>query len=410
MPVGWSEAESRLRAEALLARGGQLVQDDDSHFTVRSQSQPGVVYRVALAGRAAGCTCEYSRDTGEVCIHLLASKFFLEREANGKKERVRLTYPQAWAAYNAAQACEVREFDRLLSELVKSIPEPPYKGNGRPPIPLGTQAFCAIQKVYSQLSMRRAASLFGNAREREQIEQEPHFNVSSRFLNRVDATPVLKELVRLTALPLASVEHDFAMDSTGFRTTSFGDYCQEKHGPQRKNVWLKAHLSVGVTTHIIADVVVTDANGADAPQFIPLLQGVQQVGFQPKALLADKAYSSREIHEACRDVGAEVFIPFKDNATGGAGGAFRKAFHFFQMNREAFDARYHKRSNVEAAISAVKRKLGETLRSKNHVAQVNELLCKVVAYNLTVLIHEMHENGLAAWFPKTPRTNCPDEP
>ncbi|MEA3202379.1 MAG: hypothetical protein QOI63_45, partial [Thermoplasmata archaeon] len=31
---------------------------------------------------------------------------------------------------------------------------------------------------------------------------------------------------------------------------------------------------------------------------------------------------------------------------------------------------------------------------KNRVAQTNELLCKILAYNLTVLIHEMHENGL----------------
>ena len=27
--------------------------------------------------------------------------------------------------------------------------------------------------------------------------------------------------------------------------------------------------------------------------------------------------------------------------------------------------------------------------SKNRVAQENELLCKIIAYNLTVLIHEM---------------------
>lgn len=402
MAIGWSETESKLRAEAILARGeGEIVQQADALFTVRSQSQPGIMYTVRLAGSAPSCDCEFNRDTGEACIHLLATQFYIERTtANGKKERVRLTYPQAWSAYNAAQANEVRLFDTLLADLVKAVPEPPYKGNGRPALPLKEQAFCAIQKVYSQLSMRRAASLFGNARERGQIEHAPHFNVSSKFLNRPDATPVLRELVRLTALPLAGVEREFAIDSTGFRTTSFGDYCQEKHGPQRKNVWLKAHLSVGVTTHIVADVVVTDGNDGDSPQFIPLLNGTAGAGFALGAVVADKAYSSRDNHEAAKDAGAEAFIPFKDNATGKTGGspAWRKAFHFFQMQRDAFEARYHKRSNVESAISAAKRKLGETLRSKNRVAQENELLCKVVAYNLTVLIHEMYEHGLEpAW-------------
>jgi transposase len=67
-------------------------------------------------------------------------------------------------------------------------------------------------------------------------------------------------------------------------------------------------------------------------------------------------------------------------------------------NREGFNSRYHRRSNVEAVFSALKRKFGENIRSKNPVAQVNEVLCKLVAYNLTVVVHEMFENGIAPSF------------
>lgn len=55
---------------------------------------------------------------------------------------------------------------------------------------------------------------------------------------------------------------------------------------------------------------------------------------------------------------------------------------------------YHKRSNVESTNAAIKRKFGKTLKSKNQIAQVNELLAKIIAYNLTVVIHEMYENGI----------------
>ena len=55
---------------------------------------------------------------------------------------------------------------------------------------------------------------------------------------------------------------------------------------------------------------------------------------------------------------------------------------------------YHKRSNVETIFSAIKTKLGEILKSKNFIAQKNELLCKILAYNITVLIHEMYELGI----------------
>ena len=61
---------------------------------------------------------------------------------------------------------------------------------------------------------------------------------------------------------------------------------------------------------------------------------------------------------------------------------------------------YHKRGNIEATNAAIKRKFGETLKSKNPVAQVNELLAKIIAYNLTVVIHEMHENGINPEFLK----------
>ena len=33
--------------------------------------------------------------------------------------------------------------------------------------------------------------------------------------------------------------------------------------------------------------------------------------------------------------------------------------------------------------------VGESVKSKNRIAQENELLCKIIAYNITVLIHEM---------------------
>lgn len=116
-----------------------------------------------------------------------------------------MTYKQAWSAYNAAQKEEVRLFDALLKDLVQAIPEPARVGAGRPSLPINEQLFCVIQKVYSQLSSRRAYSLFENAKERGQIEHVPYFNVTSAVLNNPKITPILHQLVTLTALPLADV-------------------------------------------------------------------------------------------------------------------------------------------------------------------------------------------------------------
>ena len=73
-------------------------------------------------------------------------------------------------------------------------------------------------------------------------------------------------------------------------------------------------------------------------------------------------------------------------------------YHYFQLNKDEVMEHYHKRSNVESTNAAIKRKFGETLKSKNQVAQLNELPAKIIAYNLTVVIHEMYENGIEPSF------------
>ena len=42
----------------------------------------------------------------------------------------------------------------------------------------------------------------------------------------------------------------------------------------------------------------------------------------------------------------------------------------------------------------VKAKFGDKLKSKKWTAQKNELLCKLIAHNIVVLIHEMHALGI----------------
>ncbi len=78
-------------------------------------------------------------------------------------------------------------------------------------------------------------------------------------------------------------------------------------------------------------------------------------------------------------------------------------YDLFQTERELFEARYHLRSDVRATIGAVKTKLGETRRSRDPVARINEMLCKVLAYNLTVLVHEMFEHHVVPDFVRAAR-------
>src|SRR3989442_14553528 len=69
-------------------------------------------------------------------------------------------------------------------------------------------------------------------------------------------------------------------------------------------------------------------------------------------------------------------------------------YYYFQYRRDEFLRHYHKRLNVESTFSMMKRKFGDSLRSKTDVAMTNEALCKILCHNLVVLIHEMFELGI----------------
>ena len=46
----------------------------------------------------------------------------------------------------------------------------------------------------------------------------------------------------------------------------------------------------------------------------------------------------------------------------------------------------------------IKSKFGTQIRSKTKTAEINELLCKILAHNICVIIQEMHELGIEPMF------------
>jgi len=398
-----SEELRMQKALALLSKDNAIEKIEKGLYTVRSQTGVGV-YRLEGHGRIWSCNCPDFIKNGHIrpCKHILALRLHLDIgyivEKDQEKQIIPITYSQNWSNYNQAQCNEIDLFDKLLYELVKLIPEP-EQYRGRPHIKLQDKIFCCVMKTYSQLSSRRAHCLYQQAVEKYHIDHAPHFNVVSKTLNKEEITPLLYDLVHISAQPLANIETDFAIDSSGFRCSTFGEYYHYAHGQKRVHNWLKVHICTGVKTNIVSDVVVTDEYGADSPQFKKLVQRTSEY-FTVKNISADGAYSSRLNHEIADRLGATAYIPFKSNATGSSEGSevWKKAFHFFQIYKDEFLDNYHLRSNAESTFAAIKKKFGETLKSKNQTAQINEMLCKIIAYNITILIHSIYEMGITPTF------------
>ena len=416
------------RALEMLHSGLRVAESPTpGQFYVASQSGNGI-YKVTgvgnsgipLSGRFARplteeqietCTCPDFDERTAPCKHIFAVRHWLAAADLPvgtpspflqPAKRIRPNQP----AYDLAQNEEYRLFGILLRDLCIGIPEPerdPH-GAGRPPTPLREQAYCAIQKAYVGFSCRRSQGFRTEAAAKGQLSAAPYWDVPSKFLCRDDVAPILHDVLARSALPLIGVDNACAIDSSGFRTSSFHYYRHEKYEPSRMNIWLKAHIFVGIQTHVVPVMEITAGSANDSPHFPTLLQRAVAAGFEVKEVYADKGYQSRKNFDAAAELGVNPFIPFKVNSTGQAKGSpmYHKMFLFFQLHREEFDQHYGQRAQVETTFGAIKQKLGERLLSRNFTAQVNELIAKLVAYNITVLIRQMFERSLLPDFLKPP--------
>jgi transposase len=288
----------------------------------------------------------------------------------------------------------------LLHDLCRNLPdrERPAKSPGPKPHLVRDAVFAMAYKVYCGLSSRRFSTDLLEAHERGFVTKAiPGVKVTA-FFEDAYFTPILKELIAYSARPLRAVEHDFAIDSTGFGSTRYERWYDQKYGITRlKCVWVKAHIASGVKTNCITAVRILDKDAADCPQLVPLLKETRK-GFEIGEVSADSAYGSLENFEEVAAMGGTLFTTFKSNTTGAIGGLFEKAFHYFQFKKDEYLDHYHKRSNVESTISAVKRKFGDAVVSKTDTAMVNEVLCKLLLQNLTCLIQEQETLGITPVF------------
>ena len=168
---------------------------------------------------------------------------------------------------------------------------------------------------------------------------------------------------------------------------------------------MKVH--VGVNTHVVTAAAIYGREANDCP-VMPELVKTTAENFTIKEMSGDKAYLSVENVEAVFATGGIPFIAPKTSTTGAAGGLFEKMFHYYQFRREDFLAHYHKRSNVESKFSSVKRKFGDSIRSRTPTAQRNEVYAKLVCSNLCFVILSQCELGITPVFWQEEQTEKPD--
>ena len=356
------------------------------------------------------CSCPDFERRKAPCKHIYGVLCVVSREASSigspdgvvqeSPEPKHKTYSQNWPAYNQAQTHEGDHFLILLRELCDSVEQPPKASKrGRPRLQLSDMLFGMGVKVYSEKSARRSMSYLRSAEAQGLMERLPSTTSCWRYMEKPEIKPILRNLVQVSARPLAIVESHFSPDSTGFSTSVYDRWFDHKWGEtkeKKRAKFITAQLMVGAKTNVVTDADAFEKQVGDAPQLIPLLNNTLR-HFDVRQVSADMGYLADYNLLAIKDAGADPLIPFREDTKPRKGAKtakdllWNRLWHYYNYNCSEFDRYYHRRSNVESAVNMIKSKFGGDVFSKNPAAQENEVLVKVVCHNIVVLIHEMYE-------------------
>lgn len=374
------------------------IRRTDKGFEVPSQFNKGK-YLVKIRYDKKTCNCPDYEVRKKKCKHIFAVEYTLKEEIDNKGkpiivETVKKTYPQNWKQYNISQQTEKEKLMELLADITSRIRQPAYTF-GRPKGNLGDNIFAMVFKVYSTFSGRRFATDMKWALEKEYIENKVPYNTMFRYFKKPELTPLLAQIVTLTSLPLRTIEKKFNIDATGFGTSNFQRWYSFKHGKEIcSRRWVKCHFVNGSKSNVVTSVKITSEYDNDCPH-LPELAKQTAKYFDMKELSGDKAYLSKNNFEVVENLGGTLFVPFKSNSKPtGNGMLWKKMYHYFMMNNEEYLEHYHSRSNAESTVNMIKSKFGDRVRSKLWIAQVNEVLCKIIAHNICCVIMEMNELGI----------------
>jgi len=317
--------------------------------------------------------------------------------------RKRKRYPRDESLYNLIQENEVMLFLRYLPLAAWWVSgnQNLWSGRGRPPKNLYDVLVCLTIRKYFNFSLRRGMGLLRLFRALGVIDASiPCFKTLDNYQRDRRIEPYLDELMKLVTDPLRLVEHFFSTDTTGTATTCYSSWFDIRTRREgRKRQHLMAHVTVGAK---LKAAVALDARTDRGGHSEVLRKHVAEVAksFEVKEWSADRAYLSRENCNAVAAFGAEPWFKLKSNTTARSRGspAWRHMVLEFRRNPEAAERKYHRRSAVESAISAKKRKFGSFVRAREDSSKENEETLGWIGYNFSVLCRGVYEFRLRPQF------------
>lgn len=204
-------------------------------------------------------------------------------------------------------------------------------------------------------------------------------------LSSADYTTLWQRISNLELnIPVPDNDIVVAVDSTGMKVTSRGDWMREKHGVERKG-WIKVHVAVDVETRRPITFDITDERITDQDMVKPMLTDIKL-----KDSLMDGAYDNEEVFKFIKEKGVAMpGIKIRKNAIVKAGS--ERAESVLEFRKYGYDSwkkvhNYGRRWAAESVFSAIKRIFGENVRATSKKGMFDEVSRMLNFYSIILSI------------------------
>ena len=216
-------------------------------------------------------------------------------------------------------------------------------------------------------------------KEKLDLDKVPHYTTLQKFLSRILSSWFNLIFSKTLKLFYSHGEKAFitAIDATGFTSSYASHYYSRRTGKLRRS-FLKTSIAVDTDKKVILGWKISQKTDHDVKHAKTLIRQSNKLR-KSECYVMDKGYDSEEIHALIREeIKADSIIPLRVRKRKRINGKYRKQLHI-----EFDKITYNRRNIVEAIISVVKRKFGETLRARKLRNQVKEVKVKLIVYNPT---------------------------
>lgn len=206
------------------------------------------------------------------------------------------------------------------------------------------------------------------------LREVPHYSTINRAYQRF-RIELIEKLQQALLAELAPEEEAVAIDTTGYSPTQASTHYLARCG-RKYNHYYKGGYAVGTESLLILGAKSGLGPGSDTPFLEPLRRKARRYGKQSGwALLGDRGFDGKTVRAS------DIIPPIR------RGGELKSLERIERMERVSaarLDGLYGQRWKVETVNSVIKRKFGDSIRSRKAYNRYREPIVKGLIYNIHV--------------------------